>query len=52
LFNAQPGFQVWDEGEEIGQVITLPAGLTGKDYRIYLGFDLTPEELEYNRANF
>jgi hypothetical protein len=48
-----PGTRTQVSGlEEIGQVITLPAGLTGKDYRIYLGFDLTPEELEYNRANF
>ena len=37
--------------EEIGQVISLPEGTDGGYYRIYIGFDLTPEELEYNRAN-
>jgi len=37
--------------EEIGQVITLAQGETGGDYRIYVGLDLTREELEYNRAN-
>jgi len=37
--------------EEIGQVIPLPPGADGDDYRIYIGFDLTPEELEYNRVN-
>jgi hypothetical protein len=38
--------------EEIGQIITLEAGTHGGNYRIYVGFDLTPEELEYNRANY
>ncbi len=37
--------------EEIGQVITLAPGEDGSDYRIYLGLDLTPEELQFNRAN-
>lgn len=37
--------------EEIGQVIPLAQGEDGTDYRIYLGFDLTPEELRFNRAN-
>lgn len=37
--------------EQIGQVITLAAGETGGDYRIYVGLDLTREELDYNRAN-
>lgn len=37
--------------EEIGQVITLSPGEDGSNYLIYLGFDLTPEELEFNRAN-
>ena len=38
--------------EEIGQVITLPQGQDGGDYRIYVGLELTHEELEYNRANY
>jgi hypothetical protein len=38
--------------EEIGQVITLPAGEDGGDYLIYVGLELTREELEYNRANY
>ena len=37
--------------EEIGQVITLVGGEHGGNYRIYVGLDLTPEELEYNRVN-
>ena len=37
--------------EQIGQVITLVGNETGGDYRIYVGFDLTREELDYNRAN-
>ncbi len=37
--------------EEIGQIIPLAPGETGSNYRIYLGFDLTPEELQFNRAN-
>lgn len=38
--------------EEIGQVIPLSQGLDGGDYRIYVGLELTREELEYNRANY
>lgn len=38
--------------EEIGQVITLPAGLDGGDYVIYVGLELSRDELEYNRANY
>lgn len=37
--------------EEIGQVITLAPGEDGTNYLIYLGFDLTPEELQFNRVN-
>lgn len=37
--------------EEIGQVITLVGDEDGGDYRIYVGLDLSREELEYNRAN-
>ena len=37
--------------EEIGQVITLAQGEDGSNYLIYLGLDLTPEELQFNRAN-
>jgi hypothetical protein len=38
--------------EEIGQVITLQGNETGGDYRIYVGLELSREELEYNRANY
>lgn len=38
--------------EQIGQVITLPAGQDGGDYLIYVGLELSREELEYNRANY
>jgi hypothetical protein len=38
--------------EEIGQVIDLPAGRDGRHYRIYVGLELTPEELDYNRGNY
>jgi len=38
--------------EEIGQVITLQGNEDGGNYRIYVGLDLTHEELEYNRANY
>lgn len=38
--------------EEIGQVITLPSGRDGGDYVIYVGLELSREELEYNRANY
>ena len=37
--------------EEIGQIIPLTRGEDGSDYRIYIGLELTPEELRYNRAN-
>ncbi len=35
--------------EEIEQVITL-GGRSGAGYRVYVGFPLTPEQLEFNRA--
>ena len=38
--------------EQIGQVITLPSGEDGGDYLIYVGLELSREELEYNRANY
>lgn len=38
--------------EEIGQVITLPQGMDGGDYVIYVGLELTRDEIEYNRANY
>ncbi|WP_193367342.1 hypothetical protein [Pelagibius marinus] len=38
--------------EEIGQVITLQGNEDGGDYLIYVGLDLTREELDYNRANY
>jgi hypothetical protein len=37
--------------EEIGQIIQLPQGLDGRDYRIYIGLELSHDELDYNRAN-
>lgn len=48
-----PGNRTRVQGmEEIGQVITLQGDEHGGDYRIYVGLDLTREELEYNRANY
>ena len=37
--------------EEISQRIPLKAGENGNDYVIYIGFALTPEELQYNLDN-
>ncbi|MGD1879710.1 MAG: hypothetical protein ACFB13_19685 [Kiloniellaceae bacterium] len=48
-----PGNRTRVAGQEgIGQVITLPAGQDGGDYRIYVGLELTHDELDYNRANY
>lgn len=35
--------------EEIVQRIPLPSGRSGRDYSIVLGFQLTPEQFEYNQ---
>lgn len=35
--------------EELEQQIPLSAGKAGPDYVIYVGFELTPEEVEFNR---
>ena len=37
--------------EEFEQTIPLKPGETGADYVILLGFEMTPEELAYNREN-
>jgi hypothetical protein len=37
--------------DELTPRIPLKPGETARDYRIYLGFALTPEELRYNRRN-
>ena len=37
--------------EELEQTIPLPQGRQGSDYRIFIGFVLTPEEVAYNRAH-
>jgi hypothetical protein len=37
--------------DELEQRFKLKAGTTSADYRIYVGFALSPEELEYNREN-
>jgi hypothetical protein len=37
--------------DELHLVIPLTAATTGADYAILLGFQLTPAELEYNRAH-
>ncbi len=37
--------------EELTPRIPLKAGQSALDYRIYVGFALTPEELRYNRRN-
>lgn len=38
--------------EEVGQIINLRGNETGRDYRIYVGLELTREEIDYNRANY
>ena len=35
--------------EEIEEVIPLPAGLSGANYEILVGFELTADQLEFNR---
>lgn len=37
--------------ETISPTIPLRDGESGADYRVYVGFVLTPEQLEYNRRN-
>jgi len=37
--------------EEHHELIPLPKGLSGADYGIVFGFQLSPEELKYNRAH-
>ncbi len=37
--------------ETISPTIPLRPGESGADYRIYVGFVLTPEQLDYNRRN-
>jgi hypothetical protein len=37
--------------EELEQQIPLPKGQRGSDYRIFIGFVLTPDEVAYNRAH-
>ncbi len=36
--------------EELIQEIPLQPGKLGEDFEIYVGFQLTPEQLQYNRA--
>jgi hypothetical protein len=37
--------------DELRQRFPLNPGTTSADYRIYVGFALSAEELEYNREN-
>ncbi len=37
--------------EELAPRIPIAPGQDGSDFRIYVGFELSPAELEYNRAN-
>ena len=37
--------------EELNPRIPLRQGENGAQYRIYVGLKLSPEELQYNRAN-
>lgn len=37
--------------EELGQHIPIAPGETGAEFVVYVGFALTPEELEFNRAH-
>lgn len=36
--------------EELEQVIPLPADTNARDYQILLGFQLSPDQLDYNRS--
>lgn len=44
-----PGSRRAGSREEITERIPLPAGKTAVDYEILVGFDLTADQLEYNR---
>jgi hypothetical protein len=37
--------------EQLDQIIPIKKGQQGNDFHIYIGFDLTPEEIAYNRAH-
>jgi hypothetical protein len=37
--------------EQLEEVIPLPKEASGADYGIVIGFELTPEELQYNREH-
>ena len=47
-------FAKWDKKltveEPLQQIIPLQPGESGADFRIFIGFQLTPEELQYNRS--
>ena len=43
--------QIVEITDELHLVIPLAAGTSGADYAILLGFQVTPQELEYNRAH-
>jgi hypothetical protein len=49
---AFPGTQTRNGVEEqLDQLIPIKKGEQGSDYHIYIGFDLTPEEIAYNKAH-
>jgi hypothetical protein len=49
---AFPGTQTRNGVEEqLDQIIPIKKGQQGSDFHIYIGFDLTPEEIAYNRAH-
>ncbi|MBP2302576.1 hypothetical protein [Azospirillum picis] len=46
----QPGQQRAGSREELTPKIPLPKDGNAKDWKVYLGFQLTPEQLAFNRA--
>ena len=49
---AFPGTQTRNGVEEdIDQLIPIKTGQQGSDFHIYIGFNLTPEEIAYNQAH-
>jgi hypothetical protein len=37
--------------DPVSMTIPIPAGKTGQDFAIFIGFQLTPDEVAYNRRN-
>jgi hypothetical protein len=46
----KPGQTTAGSREELAQKIPLPKNANAKDWGVFFGFQLTPEQLDYNRA--